>query len=193
MAAARRLAQLFVELRSEDPEAASALGVARASLVAGRALVSLRRLRVLEFAGALPETDVLAEKLHASTQFHNPAKERCTLRTAEDDPAPIAAEEALVLVVERGGERRPTAERWWRGEMGKRVEVREGVVWVLRFAAGADPGALAEALAVTRDRAHGLFSNPHFQDHRVCVGGVPALNWMTRRAGRAPRRGGGSA
>ncbi|HEV2106445.1 MAG TPA: hypothetical protein VGU27_12030 [Candidatus Eisenbacteria bacterium] len=185
-------AQAFVETRSADPAAVSALGVARAHLGAGRALAGVRRLRLFELAGALPEADALAALLHRSIQFYNPAKERCTVRTAAAAPAPFEPEERLLLVFERGGERRPAAERWWRHETGARAEVREGVVWALRFAAGADADAAARELAVTTARRHGLFCNPHFEEWRTAPPGAPPLRWMAAppRA-RAARRGGG--
>ncbi len=190
MATRKQRAQAFVELASHDPEATSAFAVARERLEAGRALASLRRFRVFEIAGALLERDVIAQRLYGSTQFYNPAKERCTLRVSESDATPAPEADALVLVTERGGDRREGAERWWRHEARQRIEVREGVVWALAFAPGADAAALAEELAVTRDRAHGLFANPHFQDHRVVVGGAPPLDWLTRRVPRGTRRGG---
>jgi len=190
MTAVKRRAQAFVEVRAEDPEATSALAAAREHLDAGSALVGMRRFRVFELAGALPAGAVVAEHLHGSTQFYNPAKERCVVRAGEDDPSPFAPEEALVLVMERGDERRPGAERWWRHETGSRVEVREGVVWALRFAAGTDSGRCAEDLAVTRDREHGLLANPHSQDCRIVAAGPPPLDWLSRRAGRSPRRSG---
>jgi hypothetical protein len=187
--AAKRRALAFVELRSEDPEAVSAFAVARDRLAAGRTLAGLRRLRVFELAGALEERDALAERLHGSTQFYNPAKERCTVRAAEPDPAPFAPEETLVLVIERGGERRSGAERWWRHEAGARVEVREGVVWALRFEAEPEPAARAAELAAVTDRAHGLLSNPQFQEHKVCADGAPPLDWLSsRRRARGARR-----
>jgi len=190
--ARKAYAQAFVEMRVEDPEAESALAVARERLAAGRALADLRRLRLFELAGALAGPDVIAARLHASTQFYNPAKERCRIRTSSADPAPLAANEALVLVFERGGERRPAAERWWRHQERRRVEIREGVVWVLTAAPGADPAELAGELAVLRDRGHGLLANPHVEEHRVCVGEAPPLDWISRRppaAGRRARRG----
>jgi hypothetical protein len=184
----KRRAQVFVELRAEDPEAASALAIARERLPAGRALAGVRRFRVFELEGALPEPGALAGRLHGSTQFYNPAKERATLRTAAGDPQPVDPEEVLVLVVDRGGERRPAAERWWRHESGERVAVREGTVWALRFEPGPGAAALAEDLAVTRGRAHGLFANPHFQAHHVCAGGAPPLDWMSTRPAAARTR-----
>ena len=184
----KRRAQAYVELRAEDPEADSALAVAVAHLDAGRALESLRRVRVFELAGALPGRALLAEHLHGSTQFYNPAKERCIVRAEEGGTAPFAPDETLVLVLERGGERRPAAERWWRQESGERIEVREGLVWAMRFAAGADAFARAGELAVTRDRTHGLFANPHSQDARVWPDAAPPLDWLSRKRVRAPAR-----
>jgi hypothetical protein len=180
--------QAFVELRAEDPEATSALAVARAHLDAARALEDLRRVRVFELAGALPDRAALAEHLHGSTQFYNPVKERCVVRADEGDTAPFAPDETLVLVLERGGERRPGAERWWRHETGERIEVREAVVWAMRFAVGGDAVALASELAVTRDRAHGLLANPQFQDVRVWPDHAPPLDWLSRRRAPAPKR-----
>ncbi len=189
MAARKRCVQAFVELRSEDPEATSALAVARERLEAGRGLASLRRFRVFEIAGSELGASAIAERLHGSSQFYNPAKERCTLRAAAEEQPPAAPEEALVLVFERGGARRTGAERWWRHASGERVEVREGVVWALGFGPGGEPAARATELAATRDRAHGLFANPHFQECRVCAGALPPLDWMTRRDPRPARRG----
>jgi hypothetical protein len=181
-----------VELRAEDPEAMSALAVARAHLEAGRSLAALRRLRVFELAGELPEREALAERLHGSTQFYNPAKERCVVRATEEEAAPFAPEETLVLVLERGGDRRPGAERWWRHETGERIEVREGVVWALSFGPGEDGHALGTELAVTRDRAHGLLANPQFQEARVAVD-APPLDWLSRKSPRTAKRPGRSA
>jgi hypothetical protein len=179
--------QAFVELRTEDVTAASALPVARAQLAAGHALAGLRRLRLFEVTGGAGDAGELAARLHGSTQFYNPAKERCHVRTHEGEAAPVAADEVLVLVVERGGERRQAAERWWRHETGERVEVREATLWALRFEPGTDGLEAAEALAVARDRGHGLFANPHAQDHRVSRGGLP-LDWITQRPASAARR-----
>lgn len=172
------VAQAWIALRSEDPEADSALAVARRDLEAARRLVSLRRLRLFELAGALPDDGTLATRLHESTRFYNPAKERCAVRTRADERAPLTADERALLVVERGGARRPAAERWWRHATGERVEVVEATVWVLGFEPGADASELARELAVVRDRRHGLFCNPHFQDWALATGDVP-LPWMS--------------
>ena len=123
--------------------------------------------------------------MHRSTRFYNPAKERCTVRSAERDPAPFAAEEALVLVVDHGLERRPAGERWWRHETGARVEVREGIVWALGFEPGEDAGACAAALAVVRDRRRGLLSNPQSQDWRPGLAASPPWPWLERPRRRA--------
>ena len=188
MAARKRSVQAFVELRSEDPERTSALAVARERLAAGRTLEGLRRFRLFEISGSALEPAALAERLHGSTQFYNPAKERCVVRADAAEPVPAAHGEALVLVVERGGERRPAAERWWRHAAGERVEVREGVVWALRFAPGTDAAAAAGDLAVARDHAHGLLANPHAEEHRVVAGALPPCDWMTLRPVRPGRR-----
>ena len=177
--AAARFAQAWIEPVAEDPEAVSALAVARGRLGAGRGLLGLRRMRVFELSGALPGRAALEGLLHRSIQFYNPAKERCTLRLAPGEALPIPAGEIGVLVVERGGERRPAAERWWRHETGTTVEIREGVAWALELA----PGARAEAaddLAILRGREHGLLCNPHWQDARVASGVVP-LPWIAER------------
>ena len=175
--AASRTVQAWIEPRAEDPEAVSALAVARQRLAAGQRLVNLRRLRVFEFLGALPERDTIADLLHRSTQFYNPAKERCTLRYEARDAVPLARGEHGLLVVERGGERRPAAERWWRHETGAPAEIREGVAWLLRFGAGGPPDA-ARDLAILRDREHGLLCNPHWQDAHLAGGEIP-LPWIT--------------
>ena len=181
-AAGTTVAQAWVELTTADPEAVSALAVARAHLPSGRTLRSLRRLRLFELSGALPPRAGLESLIHRSIQFYNPHKERCAVRVAAADPAPVTAEECVVLVFERGEERRSGAEQWWRHETGGEVVVREGVAWALRFEPGVrDAMATAEELAVLRDRRHGLLCNPHAQEHRVGAGKIP-LPWMTDRA-----------
>src|SRR5262249_11744365 len=105
-----------------------------------------------ELSGALAERAEVEALLHRSTRFYNPAKERCTVRASEPEAAPFGASEALVLVVDRGLERRQAGERWWRHETGSRIEVREGTVWALAFEPGEDAAACAAALAVVRDR-----------------------------------------
>lgn len=180
MSGTASLVQAYIELRSEDPEATSALGVACARLEAGRRLVGLRRLRVFELAGALPEPEMVESLLHRSTRFYNPVKERCTVRAAESAPAPFGADETWVLVLDRGFERRPAAERWWRHETGTRVEVREGTAWALAFEPGEDAGRATASLAAVTDRAHGLLCNPQFQDWRAGAGSSPPWPWLAK-------------
>lgn len=186
MSEAKSTFQAYVELRAEDPEAQSALGVARERLEAGRGLRSLRRVRVFELNGELPGRAELEPLLHRSTRFYNPAKERCTLRTSAREPAPFLAEEALVLVVDRDLDRRPAAERWWRHETGAKIEVREGLAWALSFEPGHDAARCAASLAEVKDRAHGLLCNPHFQDWRAGAGVTPPLPWLVK--GRRTRK-----
>ena len=174
---AARVAQAWVELNTADPEAVSALRVARANLVAGRRLSSLRRMRLIELSGRLPERAALEELLHRSTQFYNPHKERCTVRLAASDPTLVMAGAAVVLVCERGSERRPAAERWWQHETGEALEVREGTAWVLSFEPGAAALELAAELTTLRDRRHGLLANPHSQDSSISGDAAP-LPWI---------------
>ena len=178
--AKQQVMQAYVELLAEDPEATSAHGVAQARLAAGRRLRSVRRVRVFELAGVLPARAEMEALLHRSTRFYNPAKERCTVRAAEAEPAPFTAIEALVLVLDRGLERRPAGERWWKHETGEKVEVREGTVWALAFEPGEDAAARAGELAEVRDRRHGLFANPHFQDWHPGTGASPPWPWLER-------------
>jgi len=181
----KRVVQAFVELLADDPEATSALAIARGGLAAGRRLRSLRRLRVFELTGVLPPRAEMEALLHRSTRFYNAAKERCTVRAAEREPAPFRADEALVLVLDRGLERRAAGERWWKHETGEKVEVREGTVWALAFEPGEDAAARATELAEVRDRRHGLFANPHFQDWRAGAGANPPWPWLERPRKRA--------
>lgn len=174
-----RTAQAWIERVAADPEAVSALSVARAHLDAGRSLANLRRMRVIEVTGPLPPVDELRELLHRSSQFYNPHNERCHLRVAEGDDLPLAADERAVLVTERGEERRPGAERWWKHETGAAVEVREGIAWALRFdLPPAQAEAAVESLAVLHDRRTGLLCNPHAQDVAIAGTRVP-LPWLT--------------
>ena len=174
--------QAWIEPVSDDPEAISALAVARARLPAGRALRSLRRLRLFELSGALPPRPALEELLHGSIQFYNPHKERCAVRAKASDAPPLAPNEHVVLVFERGEERRGAAERWWHHETGRVIEVREGVAWVMAFdGLEGEPAGAAAELAVLRDRHHGLFCNPHAQEHRIASGTIP-LPWLGAKA-----------
>jgi hypothetical protein len=183
-AVAVRTAQAWIESITEDPEATSALEVARAHVSSARALQGLRRMRLVELEGPLPAPAELARLLHRSIQFYNPHKERCHVRTAVGDPTPLGADERAVLVWERGAERRESAERWWRHETGEAVEVREGVAWAMSFdLPRGDVQAAVEALTVLRDREHGLLCNPHAQEHRVAAAEIP-LPWLV-----APRSG----
>jgi hypothetical protein len=176
MARKKPVSQAWVELRTEDPEALSALAVARRRLPGGARLCGVRRVRLIELDGPLPGRAEQEELLHRSTRFYNPHKERCVLRTVGRDPAPVDQDERVVLVWEREGERRPAAERWWRHETGEAIEVREGVAWVLRFEGGTTADQAAE-LAQLRDRRHGLFCNPHAQELRVAGDEIP-IPWL---------------
>lgn len=187
-ARAQRVAQAWVALKSDDPEAVSAVGVARRALEAGRGLLSLRRFRLFELRGELPERAQVEDLLHRSTQFYNPHKEHAVVRMEAGSAAPVEPDEQVVLVFERDGERKPAAERWWLHVTGLALEVREGVAWVLRFEAGVDAARAAADLAVLRGPAHGLLCNPHAQEHRLSGSAVP-LPWMAP----ARRPGAGSA
>lgn len=179
----RKVAQAWIELVAEDPEAASALEVARQQLAAGRHLARLRRIRLVELDGKLPARERLEALLHGSTQFYNPHKERCVVRLTADEPAPLHNGERAALVFERGGTRRAAAERWWQHETGDMVTVREGTAWVLAFDAGSEPDAL-EDLALVRGRRHGLLCNPHSQECRLAIDEVP-LPWLETEASQA--------
>lgn len=188
-----QVAQAWIELRADDPEAVSALGVARAHLPVGERLARLRRMRLVEITGALPGREQIESLLHHSTQFYNPHKERCVVRVSADDPAPLESAERAVLVVEREGARRPAAERWWRHETGEAVEVREGTAWAVKLDGARE--ADLEDLTLVRGRRHGLLCNPHSQDCRLAGGSVP-LPWLeesprargARSAGRPSKR-----
>ena len=183
-----RTAQAWVELNTADPEAVSALRVARAHLEAGHRLIAMRRMRLIELAGPLPERVALEELLHRSTQFYNPHKERCVVRLSAAEAAPVPEGAAVVLVCEHGSERRPAAERWWQHETGESLEVREGVAWVLSFEPGAPAFELASELATLHDRRHGLLSNPHCQDAAVS-GSVVPWPWIREATFAATREG----
>lgn len=187
-----RVVQVWIEPRAEDAESVSALHVARRHLEAARDLRSLRRLRMLELRGSELDEATLAERLHESTQFYNPAKERCRVRGSIAAPTPAAAGDQVLLVSERGGVRRPGAERWWLHATGERIEVAEAIAWILGFEDGVDAPPRARDLAAVRDRRHGLFCNPHFQDWALAAGSVP-LPWIERgTANRAGHPRGGS-
>ncbi len=185
MGAGAGVFQAWVELRADDPEAVSALGVARGRLASGRALTALHRSRLFEVAGSRRSRAEVEALLHASTQFYNPHKERCTVRLGADEPIPCPPASEIVLVWERGGERRTAAERWWRHETGETVEVREGVVWALKFEDGVDSGGAARELTWLRDARHGLLCNPWSQAARP-GSARDALPWMGPQAESRP-------
>jgi hypothetical protein len=189
--AAVKVAQAWIELKADDPEATSALSVARAHLPVGARLAGLRRMRLVEISGALPGREQVESLLHHSTQFYNPHKEQCSVRMATADIAPLQAGERAVLVMERAGFRRGAAERWWRHETGENVEVREGTAWAVRLSGALESDL--EDLALVRGRRQGLLCNPHSQDCRLAEEVVP-LPWLCEppisRGSRAPGRAG---
>ena len=171
-------AQAWIELGSDDPEAMSALTVARGRLAAARRLLGLRRLRLFELHGPLPGATVIEDLVHRSTWFYNPHKERCRVRATPRSALEAAAGEQAVLVVERGGARRPAAERWWRHETGAAIEVCEATTWLLRFESGEDAAAAARALAVLESLGRGLLCNPNAQDHAIAAAAEIPLPWI---------------
>jgi hypothetical protein len=186
-----RVSQAWIEILADDPEALSAAGVARDRLEAARPLTGVRRLRVFELCGDLPGPEEIEGLLHRSIQFYNPHKERCTMRAVADDPAPLADGERVVLVTERGGERRVAAERWWFHVTGKTIEVWEGIAWALSFTSEGEADRRIEDLARLRERRHGLLCNPHAQESRIAPKGAIPLPWIKRPA--RPRRKEGEA
>jgi len=191
-----RIVQAWIAPLGDDPEAVSALAVMRERLPEARGLAELRRRRVVELRGALPASGEVGRLLAESTQFYNPHKERCTVRGAARTRAPLGDAQAAVLVWERGGERRPTAERWWRHATGRSIEVVEGVAWLLTFDGDEDARAHAESIARLRGRRHGLLCNPHAQAMAVAGRSIP-LPWLANgvetRNGRRTRRESGTA
>ena len=174
--AAARVAQAWVALRSDDPEAVSAFAIARARMPSGRRLRGLRRMRLFELHGALPPPAKLTDLLHRSTQFYNPHKETCAVRTRPEGLAEVGASGWVALVVDRDGGRRSAAERWWQHETGEAVEVREALAWVMDFETVIDEASV-EDLTVLRDRRHGLLCNPHAQRWALSGANVP-LPWI---------------
>jgi hypothetical protein len=135
----------------------------------------MRRLRLIELQGRLPTRPKLEKLLHLSTRFYNPHKERCDVRASLRDRPPAPASADVVVVTERGGERRSAAERWWRHETGQDIEVREGVAWVIEWERGR--GAIGDLVAL-EEREHGLLCNPFAQEARMVRGKVP-LPWIS--------------
>lgn len=166
--------QAWIALRADDPEAVSALGVARQ---ADARLSELRRARLIEIRGSRKSVAEALALLHASTQFYNPHKERCVLRDRDSAPLGSATQAGRVVVWERGDERRAAAERWWRHETGESVEVREATVWELMCQPAAAAPAVVAELARVRDARHGLLCNPWSQEHRV-LGAAEPLPWI---------------
>ena len=171
-----RVAQAWISLHAEDPEAVSALAVARARLAAGHEIIALNRLRLIELRGPLPSRPRLERLLHGSIQFYNPHKERCEARTTTGEAGPALAGRHGVVVTERGGDRRPAAERWWLHETGACIEVREGTAWRIEIVSGSK--FVLDDLITVRDRRHGLLCHPRSQEARVASGRIP-LPWIS--------------
>jgi len=186
-----KTAQAWVEIPSGDPEAISARTVARARLAEGADLAEVRRMRLFELAGSLPARAELESLLHRSTWFYNPHKERCTLRLAAQDPVPLSAGEIAVLVLERGGERRAAAERWWRHETGEEATIREAVIWVLRYERPEGAEQRARTLAALRGPGQGLLCNPNSQAFALGEGHIPC-DWIRRTVEADHEEGGGA-
>jgi len=180
------VAQAWIEPVADDPEALSALGVARRCLGA-EGLRSLRRARLIELEGALPPAAELAARLHDSTRFYNPNKERCHLRVSPADPAPLAPGERAVLVFDRGGERREGSERWWKRATGARIRVREGTAWIFAAGSAEEAEALLGGLTEVEDLRHGLLCNPHAQESRRGGDAVP-IEWFAAKPERVRRK-----
>ena len=186
--ASARTVQVWIEPIADDPEAISAREVAVRTFASGRGLKGLRRMRLVEITGALAEPEEVRKHLHESTQFYNPHKERCHVRWSAGDPAPCSAGEHAVLVLERGGDRREAAERWWRHATGEAVKVREGVAWLVTPEAESGAAALMEELVIVRDRRHGLLCNPNAQERREAKGVIPVPWLVAARRARGERK-----
>lgn len=182
------VAQAWIFAVADDPEAVSAAMVARRSLAAGARLRGLRRARLIEIEGRLPAAAELAERLHQSTRFYNPNKERAIVRVSASEAPPLAADESAVLVFDHGDERRAATERWWKRVTGTTIRVREGTVWIVTAVPGQPSERLLEELLEVKDARSGLLCNPHAQEWRRAERGAP-LPWFTRRRarGRASR------
>ena len=184
---ARRTAQAWIESIADDPEAVSAFAVARRTLEAGASLAGLRRMRLIEIEGVLPDAGALAARLHDSTRFYNPNKERCHLRVEDASPAPLAAGEAAALVFDRDGEERVASERWWKRVTGSAAKVREGTAWIASATPGHSALDVLAALLEVRDARHGLLCNPHAQESRGPAT-VPPLRWFASRPASRRKR-----
>ncbi len=172
---AERVLQAWIISRADDPEAVSALGVARK---ADMRLADLRRSRLIEIRGSGRSSSEAQTLLHASTQFYNPHKECCVLRESGSGPLPDGDHVSRVAVWERGDERRSAAERWWLHEAGETVEVREATVWAITSQPESAASAVVVELAMLRDARHGLLCNPWSQEYRM-LGGAEPLPWIS--------------
>ena len=179
----REVAQAWIETIAQDPAAVSALVIARRTLAGVGDLRSLRRVRLIEIEGRLPDAITLAARLHDSTRFYNPHKERCTVRRLRTDATPLEPTERAALVFDREGERRPASERWWKRVTGDTVRVREGTVWIAGAASADETGAALNMLMPGPGFGQGLLCNANAQEFRRADSTVP-LPWFSARAGR---------
>ncbi len=183
--------QAWIEPIGDDPEALSAADIARTRLAAGARLGDLRRARLIEISGSARDRGGVEALLHDSALIYNPHKERCHVRRDAAEPVPGAPPDTrLLLVTERGRTRRPAIERWWSRAARERVTAREGMVWALRFEAGADAESMSRELGTLRDPRHGLFCNPFAQamDASGARAPVPWIGDEDDRAGRGVTR-----
>ena len=182
----------LVELRAEDPEASSALVVARERLDGGaRAARAAALPRVRAARRAAGDATSSRSGCTARRSSTIPAKERCVVRAGgRRSPSPVAGRaRRSCWSSSAAASAGAAAERWWRHETGARVEVREGVV--VGAAVRAGRGRARRSARSWRWRAtarHGLFCNPHFAGS-----GASSRGRAAARTGCAPgaRRGRG--
>ena len=177
--------QAWITPRADDPEAVSALGVARA---ADARLDGLRRIRLVEISGTQRDAAAAERLLHASTQVYNPHKERCVIRSTSPATVSTSRGIARVAVWERGGERRAAAERWWLHETDESVEVREATLWELTATTSEVANGIRAELTLLRDARHGLLCNPWSQEYRALEVDDP-LPWIVTPANPPETRG----
>ncbi len=195
--------QLLIDLKNADPTALTAKEAIQTLLGFGDRLGEIRRRQFYEVLLESPEeTDLdgmFSRYLEGTVVFWNPNKHRAwaRLETGTWEALPGARRRASafgapgledpgydhILVWTRGEEATP-ADLVPHLAPARLVACGRADLFSLRWvdAGPEDRVRFTEAVAVARSRGQGLLVNPHFQDHWILQGAVPAPFWGTPHA-----------
>ena len=167
--------ELLVTLKIPDVTALTAAGALRRRMGYADTLRSLTRADYYRLELASPTVEAAAllvtELAEKTNVFVNPNKHVYDVLTGEAAAAasPEGLHSVRVLVTDPADGSAEGALAALQGRLGYGESVRgllKGVLWTLTIAANSPEAAreVAQEIAVTRAREHGLLMNPHFQE-----------------------------